>query len=321
LLIWFEPERVRPGTKLALEHPEWLLRIPESENALLYLGNPECRQWLTDHICDLIQENGIKIYRQDHNFPPLQHWRLNEAEDRQGINENLHVQGYLQFWDEMLACNPGLWIDSCSSGGRRNDLETMRRSVPLHYTDYGYGDHPIKLAFHHTLYGWIPYFKEFTLSWDLGDRERFDKSVDSYSFHCGIAAMLFLTLDIRREDYDYATVRKMIPIWRRTSDLILFGDYYPLTPFHRSDQGWCARQFDRPELERGFIQGIRFPASPDETFTVYPQAMQPLVTYFFENVETGESQEISGEELNRVGFTFALPTRSGAIWFYRRMVD
>ena len=128
------------GTELRSEHPEWLLRTEgRMTNSLLNLGNPECRQWLTDHVCRLIQDNGIKIYRQDHNFAPLEHWRKNEAQDRQGMNENLHVQGYLQFWDDLLARNPGLWIDSCASGGRRNDLETMRRSVPLHYTDYGYG--------------------------------------------------------------------------------------------------------------------------------------------------------------------------------------
>jgi alpha-galactosidase len=321
LLIWFEPERVRPGTKLDREHPEWLLRIPESENGLLYLGNPECRQWLTDHYCNLIQENGIKIYRQDHNFPPLQHWRKNEADDRQGMNENLHVQGYLQFWDDLLARNPGLWIDSCASGGRRNDLETMRRSVPLHYTDYGYGDHPVKLAFHHTLLGWIPYIKEVTLSWDLGARDRFDQVVDSYSYHCGIGPMFFLTLDIRRDDYDYDLVRQMIPIWRRASGTMLFGDYYPLTPFHRSDQGWCVRQFDSTDTNQGFVQGIRFPASPDETFTAHLQAIQPEATYRFENVETGESKEIAGDDLMHSGFTFKLPPRSGAIWFYQRLDD
>ena len=158
---------------------------------LLDLGNPECRQWLTDHICNLIAANGIKIYRQDFNFPPLAYWRDNDAEDRQGMHENLHVQGYLQYWDDLLSRNPGLWIDSCSSGGRRNDLETMRRSVPLHYTDYGYGNHPVKLAFHHTLYAWIPYFKECTLSWDVcqpGEDTRFDKQADCFSFHCGMAA-------------------------------------------------------------------------------------------------------------------------------------
>ena len=318
LLVWFEPERVQPGTKLDAERPEWLLRTDESDDGLLNLGNPECRQWLTDHVCGLIRDNGIKIYRQDHNFEPLEHWRKNEAEDRQGMNENLHVQGYLQFWDDLLARNPGLWIDSCASGGRRNDLETMRRSVPLHYSDYGYGDHPVKLAFHRTLYEWIPYFKECTLSWDITGGARFDSQVDSYSYHCGIAPMLFATLDIRRDDYDYALAEKMIGVWQRASDLILYGDYYPHTPFHKSAEEWVARQFDCPETGCGLLQGIRFPASPKETITIHPKGIDPDAMYFFENAETGETRDILGKDLIRDGFTFALPARSGAIWFYVR---
>lgn len=320
LLVWFEPERVRPGTKLEVEHPEWLLRTTESNNSLLNLGNPACRQWLTDHVCRLIQENSIHIYRQDFNFPPLQHWRQNEAEERQGLNENLHVQGYLQYWDELLARNPGLWIDSCASGGRRNDLETMRRSVPLHYTDYGYGDHPVKLAFQRTLYEWIPYFKEVTLAWDLSGNTRFDHQIESYAYYCGMAPMLFATLDIRRDDYDYALARKMIDIWRRASGLLLHGDYYAHTPFHRSAQAWVARQFDSPETGRGLVQAIRLPAAEEETLSIYLEGTRPDVVYRFENAETGESREIAGEKLSRDGFTVALPPRSGAIWFYQQQV-
>ena len=317
ILLWFEPERVRPGTKLDTEHPEWLLRTKDSDNSLLNLGNPECRQWLTDHVCRLIKDNGIKIYRQDFNFEPLEYWRENEARDRQGMSENLHIQGYLQFWDDLLARNPGLWLDSCASGGRRNDLETMRRSVPLHYSDYGYGDPPVKLAFHRTLYEWIPYFKEDTRSWDIGGRDRFDNRIDSYSYHCGMAPMLFATLDIRRDDYDYALAKRMIDIWRRASDLMLYGDYYPLTPFHRSAEKWVAWQFDCPETGCGLIQGIRFPASPEETFTIHPKGIRPGLMYFLENPETGETRDISGAALIHDGFTFALPPRRGAIWFYR----
>jgi alpha-galactosidase len=318
LLVWFEPERVRPGTELDVEHPEWLLRTPDSENGLLNLGNPECRRWLTDHVCKLIQDNGIRIYRQDHNFPPLDHWRKNEAQDRQGINENLHVQGYLQYWDDLLARNPGLWIDSCASGGRRNDLETMRRSVPLHYTDYGYGNHPVKLAFHRTLYEWIPYFKEATISWDLSGPGRYDHQIDSYSYHCGMAAMLFATLDIHRDDYDYALARKMIDIWRRASQVMLYGDYYPHTPFHKSAQEWVVWQFDCPERGHGLVQGIRLPACPEERITIHPQGISPDATYRFENAETGERRDLSGEDLIRTGFELTLPARSGAIWYYRK---
>lgn len=318
LLVWFEPERIQPEADFAPIRPEWLLRTKPDDNSLLNLGNPQARQWLTDHVCRLIRDNGIKIYRQDHNFAPLEHWRINEAQDRQGMNENLHVQGYLQFWDDLLARNPGLWIDSCASGGRRNDLETMRRSVPLHYSDYGYGDQPVKLAFHRTLYEWIPYFKEFTLSWDIGGNARFDHRVDSYSFHCGMAPMLFASLDIRRDDYDYALAGKMIAIWRRAADLMLFGDYYPLTPAHRNPEQWVARQFDSPETGRGLVQGIRLPAAPEEKLVVHPQGIRAEANYIFENAETRETRNISGQALIRAGFAFALPARSGAIWFYAR---
>jgi alpha-galactosidase len=325
---------------LDLERPEWLLRTQNNDNGLLDLGNPAARQWLTDHYCQLIRENGIKIYRQDHNFPPLDHWRTNDAEDRQGMRENLHVQGYLQFWDDLLARNPGLWLDSCASGGRRNDLETMRRSVPLHYTDYGYGDHPVKLAFHRTMYEWIPYFKECTLSWDISEEEtradagwdggaggsttaitvraRFDPRIDSYAYHCGMAPMLFATLDIRRDDYDFALATKMIDVWRRAAPLMLYGDYYPHTPFHRSASEWVVRQFDDPVAGHGLVQGIRLPAAPAETTTVHLQGIDSDTQYRFENVESGETREIAGAALIRNGFTFALPARGGAIWFYRK---
>jgi alpha-galactosidase len=273
---------------------------------------------LTDHVCALIGDNGIGVYRQDFNFPPLAYWRDNDPEDRQGMNENLHVQGYLRYWDDLLARNPGLWIDSCASGGRRNDLETMRRSVPLHYTDYGYGNHPVKLSFHHTLFEWLPYFKEVTLSWDLEEGQaRYDQRLDSFSYHCGLGPMVIACIDIRREDYDFALMKRMLGIWRRAADSMLNGDYYPLTPIHRTAEKWVARQFDCQEAGRGFLQGIRLPACPDETLVVHPQALRPDSVYVFENPESGETQELAGRAVRRDGFTLALPRREGAIWFYR----
>ena len=315
LLVWFEPERVMADSKLGLEHPEFQLKIGKTATRLLNLGDPKCRKSLTDHVCKLIRDNGIKIYRQDFNIAPLEYWRQNEADDRQGMNENLHVQGYLRYWDDLLARNPGLWIDSCASGGRRNDIETMRRAVPLHYTDHGYGNTPLKLAFQSTLCEWLPYFKEFTLSHDIGGESRFDHRVDSYSFHCSLAPMLCATMDIRRDDYDFALARKMIAIWRSVADLMLHGDYYPLTPYHRSSRQWVSRQFDCPEEGKGFIQAIRLPDAIEKTLKVFPQAFRPDTLYRFENPETGEKRELAGKALQH-GFAVALPQREGALWIY-----
>jgi len=326
LLLWFEPERVAPGTQLFEQHPEWLLRVPPSEErgspwSLLNLGNPACRRWLTAHVSGLITAYGVGVYRQDFKFPPLRYWQEHDAPERQGVTENLHVQGYLQFWDDLLARHPGLWIDSCASGGRRNDLETLRRSVPLHYTDYGYGNHAVKLAFHHTLYAWIPYFRATTLSWDVDTPEDVTgagKPNDSFAFHCGMAPMLTPALDIRKDDNDLVVARTMVSLWRRAVSFLLNGDYYALTPFSKSPERWVAWQFDMPVKGEGLLQGIRLAACPDETLTIHPQRLAAEADYVLDNPETGENRELSGSDLLRNGFTFMLPPRSGAIWFYRQ---
>lgn len=133
-LVWFEPERVHPGTWLSEQHPEWILG--GKNGGLLNLGDPEARQWLTEHVDKLIVDQGIDLYRQDFNMDPLAWWQQNDAPDRQGITEIQHVTGYLAYWDELRRRHPDLLIDSCASGGRRNDLETMRRAVPLWRTDF-----------------------------------------------------------------------------------------------------------------------------------------------------------------------------------------
>ena len=76
------------------------------------------------------------MYRQDFNIDPLPYWRAADAPDRQGITEMKYVEGYLAYWDELLKRHPKMFIDSCSSGGRRNDVETLRRAVPLLRSDW-----------------------------------------------------------------------------------------------------------------------------------------------------------------------------------------
>lgn len=58
------------------------------------------------------------------------------GDDRKGFTENQYVSGYLTLWDELIERYPDMMIDSCASGGGRNDLETLRRSVPLHCSDF-----------------------------------------------------------------------------------------------------------------------------------------------------------------------------------------
>ena len=111
----------------------------------------------------MLTREGIDLYRQDFNIDPLAYWRANDTPDRQGLTEMRHVEGYLAYWDELRRRHPGLLIDTCASGGRRNDLETLRRALPLLRSDYQAfdGNPAFALGNQGHTYGlssWIPYY-------------------------------------------------------------------------------------------------------------------------------------------------------------------
>ena len=328
LLVWFEPERMKKDTQIVKDHPDWALPSKEDlNNFLLDLTNPECFNWLCQTISELIKESDIKCYRQDFNFCPLPYWNENTGPNREGMLENQYLQAYLAYWDYLLMNNPGLWIDSCSSGGRRNDLETMRRSVPLHPTDYGYGYHHVNQAFRHTLCSWIPYTRSFTQSWDK-DNEYYPHedyyAIDPMSFDnyklvngFGVLTVLCNTHDIEAMPEAIPYVRKMLGIWERFSMLMLHGDFYALTENHRDFTKWTVFQFDSPEAKEGAIQAMRNNQSKEDSLTVKLHALKSCCTYRFENEETGESFTVSGNEACEKGITLSQPVRSGSVWFYK----
>lgn len=325
LLLWFEPERVRPGTELDTDHPEWLLFMKNSdgsiaENRLLNLGDPDCCKWITDRIDDIIKASGVRIYRQDFNFSPAAYWEQAESADRVGMMENLHVQGYLKLWDELLYRNPGLWIDSCASGGRRNDLETMRRSVPLHYTDVGYGNHPLKQKQHRQMFEWIPYFRAHNMNWynpETNDYDHTARPTDRFSYYAAMAPAMTEMLKWDADDVCYALAHEMLPIWRRAAGLMLSGDYYPLTDCRASQEDFCAYQFHDPNAEKGFVEIMRNNRCAESAFTVRFEALEPNAVYDLTEAESDESAEYTGAQLAE-GLKVELPVRSGRIYFYER---
>ncbi len=164
----------------------------EENQKLFYYGIPEAKEWMADRVMKIMKEEGIDIYRQDFNFPPLNYWRNNDVPDRKGITEIRHCVGYLAYWDELRRRNPNMLTDECASGGRRNDLESMRRAVPLHKSDMNYGDLEAKHTQFYGLALWHPYFATGS---GLGD---------AYSARTAFAPMLVLGCDMRREDLDLA---------------------------------------------------------------------------------------------------------------------
>lgn len=320
LLVWFEPERVFRNTEIWNEHGDFLIKLGEEENnALLFLGDPAARAWITDRVDAVIKEAHVRVYRQDFNFPPAAYWAKNEAENRRGIHENLHIQGYYSFWDELLRRNPGLWIDSCASGGRRNDIETMKRAVPLHYTDVGYGKHPIKQKQHRQMFEWIPYFRAHTMSWDNPDGSYGGSApVDEFAYQNALTPCVTSMIEWNDPEELYSVGRRFHPVWRRAAEIMMRADYYPLTETRGDPSDWYAMQFFDPGREDGFVQIVRNVRVPDGSVKIrgfVPDENLRRI-YKFTDPLSGQVWTMSGDNFRNGGFEDFLPPRFGIVWFY-----
>jgi alpha-galactosidase len=296
-ILWFEPERVTGGSWLAVNHPEWVLG--GKGGGLLDLGNPAAWNWLVDRIDKLIVSEGVDIYRQDFNMDPLSYWRAHDTSDRQGITEVKHVQGYLAYWDELRRRHPGMLIDSCASGGRRDDLETMRRAVPFLRSDYCTDSEGMQC---HT-YGfnlWLPYYRGAT-----------DK-IETYDFRSNISPLMMLAGDMRNRGLDYALPRKLIGQWRRAAPY-LFGDFYPLTNYSLANNVWMAWQFNCAEKREGLVQAFRREKGEGESIRVKLQGLDPALVYTLTNFDVAGTTEMGGRQLMEQGLTIAIKNRPGAV--------
>ncbi len=302
LIVWFEPERVESGSWLSTHHPEWLLG-----GKLLNLGDPGAKQWVIEHIDHLIREQGIDLYRQDFNLDPLAFWRQNDAPDRQGMTENLHVQGYLAFWDELRRRHPGLLIDSCASGGRRNDLETLRRAVPLLRSDYQsfQGDPAFALGNQCHTYGlssWIPYY---------GQGVYYNPAHYVYSVRSHFCPAFGMAVDVRKSGLDWPLYRRLAQEWRQVADLML-GDYYPLTPYSLAETNWMAWQFHAPDRHAGFVQAFRRPQNEQPRTVLRLQGLAPKAHYTMTDFNLGTLGKMTGQDLMQLGLPVEIQARPGA---------
>ena len=298
-LLWFEPERVTPGTWLYENKRPWLLGRDGGQK-LLYYGIPEARQWMANHVLKLMKDEGIDIYRQDFNFPPLHYWRRNDTRDRQGITEIRHCAGYLAYWDELRRARPNMLTDECASGGRRNDLESMRRAVPLHKSDMNYGDLEAKHTQFYGLSLWHPYFATGT------------GRLDTYAARTAFAPLLGLGYDVRRSDLEFAQVRKFVDEWREVAPNY-YGDFYPLTPWSYAMDTWMAWQFDRTEEGQGVVQAFRRPRSSRTAAQFKLRGLDTEATYVVKNFDVAGTRDISGRELLDLGLSVVIKDRPGAV--------
>lgn len=312
-ILWFEPERVVKGTPITHKHPEYFLQIGNSNNLLLDLGNEDAWQYCLQTLSNLIEKIGIDGYRQDFNISPLSYWRQNDTENRKGMKEIKHINGLYRLWDALLDRFPHLLIDNCASGGRRIDIEMMRRSIPLWRSDYQCpANYDIEASQIHnqTFNNWMPYSGTGTgrpydtyrvrsaygaslaTNWFFSPKEEFANTDENVEF-------------IRKYTNEYLKVRPYFS-----------EDFYPLTEVSATLDTWCASQFDRPSYGDGMLLIFRREKSPYETAKFALSAIDSDALYEISDLDGDIRIEKGSAMLD--GFSISMARRSAKILLYKK---
>jgi alpha-galactosidase len=322
-VLWSEPERVGIGTELFEKHQDWLIAPPDPTSDFSFLldfGNADAWAWSVERFDTIItnqvaQGHELDVFRQDFNMDPLDYWNAKDAPDRIGMTQVKHVTGHLAFWDELRTRHPHLWIDSCASGGRRNDLETMRRSVPLLRSDYQFEPTGNQCQ----TYGislWLPYYGT-----GVGPQSTHDGAWGSgqYVVRSSIAPSYASSVDVgTATDEDWALLRTMNEEFLRIQDDLLYSDFYPLTEFSLENDVWMALQFDRPAAGSGVVLIFRRPHAED-AMRFLLQGLDAGSRYQIENFDTNTKEVLSGKSLMQKGLELSLPDApASAILHYER---
>lgn len=296
-LMWFEPERVTYPDDLAKNFGykrEWAIEQEGVKAIANNIGDDACRKWTTDHICKTLRDNKVEMYREDNNCNSAGLWAFldtKEGQDRFGITESKFINGHYTMWDDILECTKSYggdaFVDSCASGGGRNDLESMRRGVPILRSDADRTTTALRLSMTTSFNKWIPFCgantKEKTAQLALtGDS-------DKYIWRSSYLAVLNVDSQfVQDPDQDFDILRFGLNEWKKVSPYIL-KDYYVLTPWHSQydKTSFTAYSYFDPESQTGCLLAFSQEECQEKTLSI----RLPYLTAGQECVLTDEDTE------------------------------
>ena len=266
-LMWFEPERVTYPDDLAKNFGykrEWAIECDDSVAISNNIGDDECRKWTTERICKTLRDNKVEMYREDNNCSAAALWaHLDslEGEKRIGITECKFIYGHYKMWDDIIACTKSYggcaFVDSCAAGGGRNDLESMRRGVPLLRSDADRTTANLRLSMTSSFNKWIPFCGANT------KEKKTDLALtgDSDTFIWRASYLPSLNVDsqfVYDSSQDFDVLRFGLNEWKKAAPYLL-KEFYVLTPWHsgQDDTGFTAFCFFDPETEKGCLLAFR----------------------------------------------------------------
>ena len=325
-LMWFEPERVTDPESLARNfgyNPAWAIRREGVRAISNNIGDTACFAWTLERIQKTLRDNRVEMYREDNNSDQAGLWKdldAREGEDRSGITECKFIDAHYRMWDALIDTTLSYggcgFVDSCASGGGRNDLESLRRGIPLMRSDYDRTTTGMRLSMTTAFNCWVPFCgascKESTGQLEAG-------TVDPYVWRASYLPVLNVVSQFTQDpDQDFGPLRFGMKEWQRMNGYLL-KEFYVLTPWHTEQEttGFTAYAFFAPEDQTGVLLAFRQEKCEEDTLTLslpFAEGADCLLT----DEDSGESLPVSaGEAARGFALRFSHPRCARLLWIRR----
>lgn len=308
MMLWFEPERAFEGVPILKEHPEFFTHLTGENAAYPHYLIDYSAEGTVDYVFDLISQYVEKLelscYRQDFNVPLSLYVATGEEPGRAGIKEILHVTGLYRLWDKLHERFPELLIDNCASGGRRIDIETLKRSIPFFRSDYqcNFNENSDVLQTHNA--GISLYLPQNGCTTKTKRDDYATRS--SYSSSWGGAFYNAIFQSMTEEDFAWA--KKTVDEYRRIRRYFT-ESFYNHGSAVLDDSAWAIWQYHDEETQSGILMAFRRDNSPFATVDIDLFGMKEGAVYSYENLNDGSICE-GGTRL-----TVNLPEKHSSVIF------
>jgi alpha-galactosidase len=193
--------------------------------------------------------------------------------------------------------NKDTFVDSCASGGGRNDLESMRRGVPILRSDADRTTTSLRLSMTTSLNKWLPFCG--AASTEQEHQLASDGKRDPYIFRASYNPVFNVSAQWTQDpDTDFDLIRFGFKEWDSVKKLLL-KDFYVLTDWkpEADKTGWTSYIYYDPQESKGALFAFRMEDCEISSLTVKLPMLDAGKEYELRDADKGVVGRFSGGEL------------------------
>ena len=254
--IWIEPEMANPKSRLAEEHPDWIVRsagreIPQQRNQwILDLTNPAVQDFVYGVFDNTMKlSSKIDYIKWDCNRPVM-----SVGSDYLGTEQSRfyvdYIQGLYKIMRRIREKYPDTIIQCCSSGGSRVDYGSLK-----YFNEYWASDDTDAMERVNIQYGTSLFYPAGTIGSHVSAVPNHQTgNITPLKFRFDIACSGRLGMELQPKNLtpeERAFADRCIQSYKGYRDLVFFGDLYRLlSPY---DGNYYALMYVAPDKSRAVV--------------------------------------------------------------------